>query len=215
MRKTPTLILLSMLLPACQVISFSSAPSEVSSGEVLFQDSFSDPHSGWDRILDSETGVVDYFNGLYRIMVNQSYQMLWSGPGLSFEDVDIHVDSIPLNQTTDDNFGIVCRAQNDDNFYFLVISSDGYYGIGKVKNGVQKLITMPAMLPSEDIYMGTHKNHIQAECIGDTLSLHTNDKLLISVQDEDFTSGGVGLVAGTFEESRIEVFFDNFTVLKP
>lgn len=215
MRKIPILLLLFLLLPACQVISLQKMSSSVSSGDVLFQDSFSDPHSGWDRIRDPEKGLVDYFDGFYRIRVNQSYQMLWSGPGFSFVDVDIHVDSIPLNQTTDDNYGIVCRAQNNDNFYFLVISSDGYYGIGKVKSGVQKLISMPAMLPSEDIYTGIQKNHLRAECIGDTLTLHTNNSLLISVQDQDFNSGSVGLIAGTFQDSGTEVFFDNFTVLKP
>jgi hypothetical protein len=74
---------------------------------------------------------------------------------------------------------------------------------------------MQAMLPSEDIAQGKAINHLRADCIGETLSLYVNGVLLKSVRDPDYTTGDVGLLAGTFEEPGTEVYFDSFTVLKP
>jgi hypothetical protein len=36
-----------------------------------------------------------------------------------------------------------------------------------------------------------------------------------SVPDTSFTSGDVGLIAGTYEEAGTDVLFDNFVVTKP
>jgi hypothetical protein len=208
-------ILFVLMITSCQAVSLSLYPGEVSSGEVFFQDDFSDPASGWQRIPEGSEGVLDYEEGAYRILVNESYQMLWSSPGLRFDDVRIEVDVGNLNEPKDDDFGVICRAKDWANFYFLVISSDGYYGIGKVKNSVQRLIGMQAMLPSEDIARGRAINHLRADCIGDALSLYVNGVLLKTVRDPDYRTGDVGLLAGTFEEPGTEVFFDRFTVLKP
>ncbi len=71
------------------------------------------------------------------------------------------------------------------------------------------------MLPSEDIKQGAVTNHLRADCIGDTLKLHANGIMLGAVQDTDFHSGDVGLIAGTFDKPGTEVRFDNFSVLKP
>jgi hypothetical protein len=203
------------MITSCQAFSLSLDPGEVSSGNVLFQDDFSDPSSGWERVREESGVILDYENGIYHILVNDSYQMMWSSPGLKFSDVRIEVDVANLDDPKDDDFGLVCRAKDRASFYFLVISSDGYYGIGKVQKGVQRLIDMPAMLPSEDIARGSAINHLRADCIGDALSLYVNGILLKTVRDPDYTTGDVGLLAGTFEEPGTEVFFDSFTVLKP
>ena len=215
MRSLPGLVLLALVLSACQELPFSLESLEVSSGEVLFQDDFSDPGSGWDRISQQPSGALAYEDGSYRIFVSESYRMLWASPGLNFVDVRIEVDATSLTALQDDNFGVISPAKDKDNFYFLVISSDGYYGIGKVKQGVQSLIGIPAMLPSESIYQGQTANHLGADCIGDRLNLYANGVLLASVHDAELHSGEVGLIAGTFENPGTEVYFDNFTVLKP
>lgn len=215
MRFILTSIVFALMISSCQVFPLSLYPGEVSAGSVLFQDDFSDPASGWERIVEGSEGVLDYEDGAYHILVNESYQMLWSNPGLRFDDVRIEVEAANLNEPRDDDFGVICRAEDRANFYFLVISSDGYYGIGKVKNSVQRLIDMQAMLPSEDIARGRAINHLRADCTGETLSLYVNGILLKSARDPDYTAGDVGLVAGTFKVPGTEVFFDSFTVLKP
>ena len=185
------------------------------SGSVLFQDEFSDPASGWDRAPNLPDGSLDYMEGVYHIRVSASRRLLWTGPPMGFRDVRIEVDAISVNGEGDDDFGVVCRAVDRENFYFLAISSDGYYGIGKVKNGEDMLIGMAEMPPSELILKGVSLNHLRADCIADRLELSVNGQLLASARDSDFPRGQVGLLAGTLGAESVEVLFDNFSVLAP
>jgi hypothetical protein len=206
---------LSLLSYACQMLPTSGDPSQVSSGGILFQDNFADPNSGWDDLPDSNKGALEYQDGKYRIYNALPYQMLWASPGLQFGDVHVEVDATQGEGPLDDNFGIICRSIDKDNFYFFTISADGYYGIGKVKKGIQQLLGMPAMPPSEVIRQGMATNHLRADCIGNELSFYVNDVPLSKVQDVDFPNGGVGLLAGTFATPGVEVYFDNLKVYKP
>jgi hypothetical protein len=188
---------------------------EVPSGAVLFQDDFSDPSSGWEHLSNENLGVLEYFDGYYRVEVKGDHSLLWAGPGMNFSNVHLETDSIKVIGSEDDIYGLVCRAIDDSNFYFFIISSDGYYGIGKMINGVQSLINMPGMLPSEVISQGLAANHLRADCISEHLDFFVNGKKLISVKDSDLTTGDVGLIIGTLQSSENVVLFDNFSVLNP
>jgi hypothetical protein len=204
-----------IILGACQTIPLTSRIFEVPSGEVLFQDDFSDPGSGWDEQTDDLQRILDYFDGYYRIQVQGDHQMLWTGPAMRFTDVHLETDLIKVIGTSDDTFGLVCRAEDLDNYYFFVISSDGYYGIGKTIDGVQELINSPGMLPSEEISQGKAKNHLRADCIGEELEFFINGKRIAKVKDSQLSQGRVGIFAGTLEASENVVLFDNFSVLNP
>jgi len=181
---------------------------------VLFQDDFSDPSSGWDQIEVSD-GITDYENGYYRMKVNTEESDIWANPGLNFTDVVVEVDAVKVAGPDDNDLGIICRYQDISNFYFLIISSDGYYGIGKVFNGEQELIGMDQMYPDEAIKQGNSTNHIKADCVGSRLVLHANGTKVADVEDSSFSSGDVGLIAGTFAEAGTDIHFDNFVVKNP
>ena len=201
---------------ACQAIAGPTVEkqADLPTGEILFKDDFSNTSSGWDRVTTA-TGVTDYVEGSYRIFVNEPNTDTWANPGLNFGDVQIEVDVTKKAGPDDNDFGVMCRAQGRDQYYFFIISSDGYYGIGKVNGEQQVVLGAESMQPSEAIHQGSATNHIQATCIGDELSLTVNDQLLFTVQDADISSGDVGLIAGTFTEPGTDIYFDNFLVIKP
>ena len=204
-----------LILNACQVSSLSSRFFELSSGEVIFQDDFSNPNSGWVNLTNENYGILDYFDGYYRVEVQGDHQMLWTGPGMNFSDVRLEADSIKVIGSPDDFYGVVCRGADQDNFYFFVISSDGYYGVGKMINGIQSLIDLPGMLPSEVISQDKAKNHLRADCVADHLDFYVNGQRLASVKDSELTKGDVGVIAGNLENTQTVVLFDNFSVLSP
>ena len=68
---------------------------------------------------------------------------------------------------------------------------------------------------SEKIQQGNELNVISADCIGSTLALYVNGTQLISVKDDSFSSGDVGLIAGTFDTPGTDIHFDNFIVRQP
>jgi hypothetical protein len=182
---------------------------------VLFQDEFSDPSSGWDRRPHDPDGSLDYGESVYRVQVTAAEKIVWAGPGLTFTDTRVEVEASRISGPLDDDFGLVCRAIDPTNFYFFAISSDGYYGIGKVKNAVPRLIGMEAMPPSEVIHQGDASNHLRADCTGEDLSLYVNGSPLATVQDDEFGAGEVGLFVGTFTTAGTEIHFDHFAVLQP
>jgi hypothetical protein len=207
--------ILGLVCSSCISFPLAINSYNISSGEVQFQDDFSNPASGWVRSKDENIGNLDYLMGGYQISINQSNTILWSGPGLDFTDVQIEVDVSKIDGPDHDDFGVVCRASDKTNFYLLGISSDGYYGIGKVRNGILQLIGMKDMPPSDNIIQGQRTNHLRADCIGELLSLYVNGIHLVTVQDSQFTSGDVGVFAGTFDDPGTSVRFHKFSVLMP
>jgi hypothetical protein len=186
---------------------------------VLYQDDFSNPNSGWDSVRD-DTAITDYENGGYRIFVNEANYDYWATAQKSFDgDVVIDVDATKTAGPDDNDFGVICRynspSDGEYNYYFFMISSDGYASIGKSLNGERSNLSGDSMQAFDGINPGSEKNHITASCIGNTLTLSVNGNQLISVQDDSFNGGDVGLLAGTFDVPGVDILFDNFVVTKP
>jgi hypothetical protein len=184
------------------------------SPDVLFQDDFSDPSSGWDRVNETD-GTTDYVDGAYRIFVNSPSFDIWANPGLDFTDTVIEVEATKVAGPDDNDFGVICRYQDLDKFYFFIISSDGYYGIARVVDGEQELMGQESMADSDAIKQGMATNKIRADCVGDQLSLYVNGTLLVEATDSTYTAGDVGLIAGTFDVAGTDIHFDNFVVREP
>ncbi len=208
---------------SCQAIAggagspTQSTGSSQTSGKVLFQDDFSNPNSGWDHHSD-EKGTTDYYHEAYKIQItNQSQYYLWANPNKDVgKDVIIDVDAALESGSIMNDIGVICRYKDADNFYFLTIGSDGYYGVSKYTGGKESLVGMTTMSQNTDVIKGGNtSNHIQVKCIGTQLILTVNGTELANVQDSDIASGTTGLIAGTYDEGNISVLFDNFVVTKP
>ncbi len=110
---------------------------------------------------------------------------------------------------------MICRYQDEENFYFFIIGSDQSFGIGIVKDGVQDLLSEKPMGYHQAVQEGNTNNHIQASCVDSQLILSVNGEKLVEVNDSSFDSGDVGLMAGTFDEPGTDIHFDNFVVKEP
>jgi hypothetical protein len=212
--KPYSLLLALLLIPALACSTAGIAESLVPSGSVLFQDIFSNPKSGWGEFSDAP-GTAGYINDAYHIVVNQPQVNLWTHPGMTFSSVREEVSMMTASGPQSNRMGLICRLKDDQNFYFFVISADGYYGIGKMKDGQTSLLTGDKMQPNNAILPGNQINRIRADCVGNVLMLYVNDTYITSAKDDDFTSGDVGILAGTFDQPGADVYFDNFVVQKP
>ena len=188
------------------------AVSPANPGDVLYQEQFENNSTGWARI-SNDNGIMDYDGGGYRILVRQPRLNVWSTSEKDFGDVRVEADVIKLNGPDENRMGLICRYQGGD-YYFFVISNDGYYAIGKFIGGLTLLLGHSEMQASDAIQAG-NMNHMRADCIGDRLTFYINFTEVASATDTDFPRGDVGLVAGSFTESGVDVLFDNFVVLQP
>ena len=206
------MLLASAMLALCQACNLLEPPIE--SGSVLFQDDFSRAASGWDRYSD-DTYLTDYEDGGYRIAIFTTATNVWTRPHLDFGDTLIQVMATKLEGPDDNVFGVLCRYQDARNFYFFLMSSDGYCGIGIYHDGEEILLSDETMLPSEAINQGEATNHIRADCVGEELSLYINGALVTQATATDWIRGDVGLIAGTYDKPGTDILFENFSVLMP
>ncbi|MDK1080375.1 MAG: hypothetical protein QGD88_02760 [Anaerolineae bacterium] len=157
---------------------------------------------------------MDYDSSGYRFLINSEQTNFWSTPGLSFEDVRLEVDVAKLNGPDENRIGLICRY-TDGNYYFFMVSSDGYYTIGKYIDGNIIQLGQDQMKFNPSINTGLAINHLRADCVGNTLTFYVNGNPVAQVKDTDIVEGDVGLLAGTFAVTGVDIIFDNFVVLKP
>lgn len=190
----------------------ATIPGMLPTGNEKLKDNFAKPNQlGWDK-YQGEEGSIDFESGQYKINLKTPFAEIWANPDPKYtlpNDVIIEVQAKPSG-SKDNYFGIICRYKDNKNFYFLVVSSDGYYGIGKIKNGKHSLVNRTEMPPS-DLIQNLTTVKLRAECTGSRLSLFANDAFLDQQEDTDFKSGGVGLILGIYEKEST-VLFDNFVV---
>jgi len=215
---------LAILVIACScstLIPTSVAPTKPAgssgSASILFQDNFSDTSSGWDQ-YSSANGSTDYASGGYRINVTQPNYSFFANPSQTFQnDVRIEVDATKSGGPDDNAFGVICRYQDVDNYYYFYISSDGFVGIGANKAGTKSIISSSdgKLTTDSSIKQGAATNHLRADCVGSTLTLYANGTQVATASDSSFTGGDVGLIARTFDTGGTDILFSNFFVYKP
>lgn len=193
---------------------FISPLTDHQNDTILFADDFSNSSSGWDRQRNAD-GITDYENGQYVIQVNRKNVDFFTNPSLSLVDVRLEVEAVNASEVADNEFGLICRFQNKNDFYAGLISSDGYYGLFKIKGGSYQLLGMEVMGQSAAIKTGSEKNLIRLDCVGQDLKLYVNGVQLDVQQDTDFPKGDVGMLAGAYQIEGVKILFDNFVVYKP
>src|SRR5215216_5016071 len=210
-RITFSSLLLALIFSACSSSQLPVAPA-ATPGDVLYQEEFENNTTGWDRIAN-EHGIMDYDSGGYRMLIKEPGYNIWSTAEKDFGDVRVEADVFRLNGPAENREGLLCRYQAGD-YYFFIISNDGYYAIGKYIGGQTLLLGQTAMQPSEFIQKEA-VNHLRADCMGDTLTFFINYNQVASATDDDFKNGDVGLLAGSFTEAGVDVLFDHFMVIQP
>lgn len=183
-------------------------------GNVLFQDDFSSPASGWE-VGEYNSGSVGYRDGAYFVISLGNNDTMWGVANRSFDDLIIEVEatqiSAPANQNND--YGVVCREQGNGDGYYLLISGDGYCAI--IKNEGGDFVRLVDWTESSAVRQGSTTNHIRAVCDGPTLALFVNGQRAATVEDSTFTGGDIALTATSYEDALTEIRFDNLRVRAP
>lgn len=208
-----------MILAGCSLIPSGSVDSCNEPG-LLFADRFDvDRNCGWYLYDDdSLSGFVSVANGYLEIGSSSPGEFWWTNPQLDESDVIIQVETQQVSGPDDNAYGVLCRYQNENNYYVFLISGDGYYAIGKFQSGATEIRYISGQGEyqfSEQIRQGPSINEIQVECVGNTLSLIVNGVTLESVVDDTFPTGNIGLGVTTFQAGTAVIRFDDVQVFRP
>ena len=202
-------LVFSFFLVVCIACNLST--SNIKRGEILLVDDFSESDRGWEIwSKDGESAVSKVGDKLTMILQIPHTDIITTNH-ITYPNIEMTVDVAKDHGSTDNLIGFVCRHQDDQNYYGFLISSDGYYGIIKMKQGKSQLLSADNLQYSEVINQANEPNHLIAICDKEKLSFFVNSEELISVIDRDLTFGGNGLLIGSFEEPNdLVVSFDNF-----
>ncbi len=205
------LLALLLLLSACS--DGTGSATEVvlptpASDAVLFQDDFSNPKSGWDRASQGGNST-DYADGKYRITLSTPQQDIWANPYQYFDqDIIVEVDVWQNPSTFQAAYGIICGYSDVNNYYALTVGSGGYVEIFHYQQGKRLTLYSAENQPGID----SEHNHLEALCASSALQLRVNGSVVAEVEAQEFLYGDVGLVASSFDETPVEILFDNFIV---
>lgn len=210
-------LILLLVTSGCGLMG-ESEPVSCDAPGVLFIDDFGgEKDCGWVT-YNRGGGVAAIENETMRLTVNQPGQIWWTNPGLNFADAIIKAEASQISGPNDNAYGLICRYQNEENFYVFLVSGDGYYAIGKYQSGADTVIYLTEnqqFQSSEVINMGVASNQLEARCIGNQLSLIVNGVPLITVTDPTFVIGDIGLAASTLQPGTGIIQFDNVQVTAP
>ncbi|RMF32119.1 MAG: hypothetical protein D6759_08930, partial [Chloroflexi bacterium] len=192
-----------------------STPAPAS--DILLQDDFSDPTSGWPDDGD-EISRRGYEDGGYVIEVLKLPEgaegwMQVSPYEATFDDVVVEVDARWLGGSADNAFGIVCRYQDIDNFVRLVISSDGYSLVERQEAG--ESIPLADWTEAVDWDPVPTQHHLRADCVGDRFRLYVDGTLIADVVGDGPSEGQIGLVVSAYQPEGTRIRFDNLVVRRP
>lgn len=178
------------------------------------KDDFSNSSSGWGTGTDSASSV-EYANGGLKIDVYQSNYITWSTPSLEQQE-NLHIEVNVQNSSADQEafFGIICNEQGStNNFYYVGVSPDGYYAFNKSKiAGDDETLKKGT---SEVISANAQSMRLGLDCANGSMTLYVNGQMIDSVSDSTYTSGSIGLFAGSDDlQNGVSVIFDDFTTTK-
>jgi hypothetical protein len=182
---------------------------------VLFSDDLSQWRSEWQSEYDYSDVKTFYSGGSLHIRdIDPPTATMYHTLNKNFNDFILDVDAKTIDGTLVNWQGVYVRYQDEDNYYGLSISGDGYYAILKWENGNMVSLVGPTPIRSSYINTGIGAiNHIHVEANKNTLSLSVNGHHLSTVTDNSFKEGTVALKANSMRPNPFtEVVYNNLVI---
>jgi hypothetical protein len=129
---------------------------------------------------------------------------------LSLENFSLEVDAAQVGGEDDNEYGLICGYQDDDNYHELAISGDGFVGFFAKERG--RWQTISAFRPSESINPGNAVNQLRLEVDKGSFEFYVNDQLALQEFDLRFGEGLIGFGCGSFSDTGVHCAFDNLKV---
>lgn len=195
--------------PTATTVAVYQPPAErpAPRDNLVLEDDFSQERWGVSRDSNHRQG---YENEQYFIAVEAKDFSYWSVAGVSFADFVLEVETNQVDGPDNNDYGLILRYQDDDNFYSFEISGDGYYTFNKAVE--RQFFSIIPWRESEAINLGSNSNLLRVEAVGPNFTLYINDELVDAAIDSDFSQGDIGLLVGTYEEPGAHIAFDNLKV---
>ena len=191
----------------------------VQEGEILLQDDFSDPTSGWDA-AEFDVGEVGYVEGAYRIFAKRPSLQLYSNiEGSRVQGLRLEFEATQLTGTSGDLVGARCYTDvGSDAGYILGIAPAEQGAFISAFRGDDYRLLESSGERVKAVRPPGEENQLRVECVASpdapiVLTLEANGEALVQAEDEERTHGfdAFGLFVDT-REGGAEALFDDIVV---
>ena len=187
----------------------------VSGTGALYEDTFTDPATGW-----SEDKFDNYFIGYhepeyYHIEITSPHNKttVFEPEKRSFSDATIEVQVLTNSTKTapegDFRYGLAFRRSGDQYYVFTISPrSKKWFVLKSSPSGLSVL--------NEGIDEAIHDldvdDTLRVDAQGSNFTFHINDQYVGEVSDSDYTSGEIGFYVESFDSSSTHIHFDTLTI---
>lgn len=189
---------------------------------LLFSEDFTTNSKRWNTTPKDNLRMF-LQDGQYHMAVGKNdriAQEVWSvlPGGKTFGDFVLQVEAAQVSGPDRNNYGVVFRHKDGNNYYKVVVSPIGAYRLYKYVDGT--FIDIAGWTRSPAINLGTAVNVIKIAAKGHKFTLYVNGVELGTYTDTSLASGKIDLMAGTWNTNKAqaatnegtEVAFDNLQV---
>lgn len=166
----------------------------------------------WD-VFSVEDGAARFYvengglNGY--VVADRGYVM--SRNHVEHTDVIVNATMQQTEGLLGNGFGVVCRADEQGNGYYFLLSSDGQFTISAATPARNELFELIPWQYHSIIKKNVEPNEIRAVCAGNYLAMFINDVFVAETFDDEFTAGELGVVIGAVTRPAA-ARFDNILV---
>ena len=189
----------------------SPTPNSFSSlGDVIFEDRFS-TSEGWN-VSRSSRGEISIAGSEINIVINQPNSYLYAyreKPDL--ENFFVQIRSNLSLCSGRDEYGLLFRLTNDQNFYRYSLSCSGEVRLEKVSAG--GVTTLQPWTRSASVPVGApSKSSLEVLAQGQEMSFFVNGDLQFKAVDEELKIGSFGVFGKSTGDSAYTVSFSDLVV---
>jgi hypothetical protein len=153
------------------------------------------------HVVDGAYHIMTFERGRFVVGVSQS---------LLLGDFALEVEAEQVQGDDDNEYGLVCGYQDEDNYYELAISGDGYAGFFVKERGRWESIS--PFRSSEAVNQGNASNLLRLEVKGSAVTFLVNGEIVVQDFDASLGEGMIGFGCGSFGEPGLHCAFDSLTV---
>lgn len=186
---------------------------------IVYEETFDNPASyagthPW-FVGSSESGATWVADGTLQIRVDKEAWIRRSYvDGISLGSAfRIDVFACWVAGPIDNEFGVVFRRVDDDNFMYFSISSDGYMRVRKRID--DQYSTLEKWTECEEISLQEACYQITVIGNGYDYAFYVNGAWVLSVTDASLQGGRAGVMAGTIDEVGVHIGFSEVYVWEP
>lgn len=209
-------LILACLIAAFLVCNLSvslaqnARPGDELKGELLYNENFSTSKGSLWAGSSDDNWTYYFDNGRYNMVVYNMNSWKSYAIGNSYSNFILDVQARQEGGTSDNVYGVIVRKVDWNNYYNFLISGDGYYEVAKMEDGKWSPVNWKR---SDAINLGNSTNLIRIICNGNDFSFYVNDVMLEEYTNSSFSSGNIGLTAGTnYAIGQARVSFDDISI---